>query len=161
MTLCSGRTDLCLSGASFDRRRNFYLKFPRACYTIPLACRCVGMVDEADSKSVASDGVWVRVPPPAPKKSGGQSLPLFFGINMGTRTGAGVNGAPGAPQSSDLACAAAQVESHHRHHVRRTQLRSVSAVCARAAKTSHPLRPSSFPISYPLRWASIWIPVRI
>ena len=26
------------------------------------------MVDEADSKSVASDGVWVRVPPPAPKK---------------------------------------------------------------------------------------------
>ena len=29
--------------------------------------RCVGMVDEADSKSVASDGVWVRVPPPAPK----------------------------------------------------------------------------------------------
>ena len=30
-------------------------------------CRCVGMVDEAASKSVASDGVWVRVPPPAPK----------------------------------------------------------------------------------------------
>ena len=26
------------------------------------------MVDEADSKSVASDGVWVRVPPPAPKQ---------------------------------------------------------------------------------------------
>ena len=24
------------------------------------------LVDEADSKSVASDGVWVRVPPPAP-----------------------------------------------------------------------------------------------
>ena len=44
-------------------------------------------------------------------------------------------------------------ESHHRHHVRRTQLRSVSAVCVRAraggrdqasAKTAHPLSPSSF-----------------
>ena len=31
-------------------------------------CRCVGMADEADSKSVVSDGVWVRVPPPAPTK---------------------------------------------------------------------------------------------
>ena len=31
------------------------------------------------------------------------------------------------------------------HHVRRTQLRSVSAVCERAAKTAQPLRPSSFP----------------
>ena len=26
------------------------------------------LVDEADSKSVVSDGVWVRVPPPAPLK---------------------------------------------------------------------------------------------
>ena len=25
------------------------------------------MADEADSKSVVSDGVWVQVPPPAPK----------------------------------------------------------------------------------------------
>ena len=28
------------------------------------------MVDEADSKSVGSDTVWVRVPPPAPEKNG-------------------------------------------------------------------------------------------
>ena len=27
-----------------------YLKFAQICYTIPCACRCVGMVDEADSK---------------------------------------------------------------------------------------------------------------
>ena len=79
----------------------------------------------------------------------------------GTRTGAGVNGAPGALQSRDPASAAAEVESHHRHHVRRTQLRSVSAVCVRAAKTAHPLSPSSFSKSNPLRRASIWIPVRI
>ena len=26
------------------------------------------LVDETDSKSVVSDGVWVRVPPPAPKR---------------------------------------------------------------------------------------------
>ncbi len=32
-----------------------------------------------------------------------------------------------------------------RTSVRRTQLRSVSAVCVRAAKTAHPQRPSSFP----------------
>ena len=28
------------------------------------------LVDETDSKSVVSDGVWVRVPPPAPRRSG-------------------------------------------------------------------------------------------
>ena len=30
--------------------------------------RCVGMVDEEDSKSFGSDTVWVRVPPPAPNQ---------------------------------------------------------------------------------------------
>lgn len=30
------------------------------------SCRCVGMADETDSKSVVSNGVWVQVPPPAP-----------------------------------------------------------------------------------------------
>ena len=30
------------------------------------ACRCDGMVDVTDSKSVGGDTVWVRVPPPAP-----------------------------------------------------------------------------------------------
>ena len=95
------------------------------------------------------------------KQTGGAPPPCLFGHRIGTRTGAGVNGAPVAPQSRDPACAAAQVESHHRHHVRRTQQRSVSAVCVRAAKTAHLLRPSSFTESNPLRWASIRIPVRI
>ena len=49
-------------------------------------------------------------------------------------------------------------DPRHRHHVRRTQLRSVSAVCVRAAKTAHPLSPSSFPKSDPLRRAPIWNP---
>ncbi len=30
-------------------------------------CRCVGMADETDSKSVVGDHVWVQVPPPAPE----------------------------------------------------------------------------------------------
>ena len=46
------------------------------CYKISFTCRCVGMVDEADSKSVASDGVWVRVPPPAPRQK--NSAPFRF-----------------------------------------------------------------------------------
>ena len=42
------------------------------------------LVDEVDSKSVASDGVWVRVPPPAPQRcvivdTNGYA-PLFFSI---------------------------------------------------------------------------------
>ena len=32
-------------------------------------CRCDGMVDVADSKSAGGDSVWVRVPPPAPRRS--------------------------------------------------------------------------------------------
>ena len=31
--------------------------------------RRVGMADEADSKSVARNGVWVQVPPPAPSRT--------------------------------------------------------------------------------------------
>ena len=37
-------------------------------YTFP-ARRCDGMVDVADSKSADGDIVWVRVPPPAPRRS--------------------------------------------------------------------------------------------
>lgn len=33
-----------------------------------LVSGCVGMADEADSKSVVSNHVWVQVPPPAPPK---------------------------------------------------------------------------------------------
>ena len=119
------------------------------------------MVDVADSKSADGDIVWVRVPPPAPMKMRGQG-PLFFigNKNRGLEPEGAWRHAGGMSQP-EVACAAAQVESHHRHHVRRTQLHSVSAVCVRAAKTAHPLSPSSFPKSNPLRWASIWISVRI
>ena len=41
---------------------------------------------------------------------------LFGRVIVGSRTGAGVNDVPGARQSRDLACAAAQVDSPHLHH---------------------------------------------
>ena len=43
-------------------------------------CRRVGMADEADSKSVGGDVVWVQVPPPAPKQKGPANIFLFVGF---------------------------------------------------------------------------------
>ena len=41
------------------------------------------LADEADSKSAACEGVWVRVPPPAPIKRGHPSgCPLFIGASL-------------------------------------------------------------------------------
>ena len=42
---------------------------PRFLYNVQVSeCRCDGMVDVTDSKSVGGDTVWVRVPPPAPAR---------------------------------------------------------------------------------------------
>ena len=40
------------------------------------------LVDEADSKSVASDGVWVRVPPPAPNPYNPNLFPIGDGFGL-------------------------------------------------------------------------------
>ena len=48
-----------------------------SCYRMFIR-RCVGMVDEEDSKSFGRDTVWVRVPPPAPQKRRMQSCILLF-----------------------------------------------------------------------------------
>ena len=40
------------------------------------------LVDEADSKSVASDGVWVRVPPPAPNPYNPNPFPIGDGFGL-------------------------------------------------------------------------------
>ena len=37
------------------------------CYDAEVTRRCVGMADDADSKSVGGNTVWVQVPPPAEK----------------------------------------------------------------------------------------------
>ena len=38
------------------------------------------LVDEVDSKSIASDGVRVRFPPPVPKNRARSKRTLFFGL---------------------------------------------------------------------------------
>lgn len=47
-------------------------------------CRCDGMVDVTDSKSVGGNIVWVRVPPPAPEKAAGR---LLFSMKSTLRVG--------------------------------------------------------------------------
>ena len=45
--------------------------------------RCVGMVDEEDSKSFGGDIVWVRVPPPAPNQyNPNQIFPVGDGFGL-------------------------------------------------------------------------------
>lgn len=83
----------------------------------------------------------VRVRPPAPRGPGPFAGPGPLGVD-------GANLAPVGRRP--VPATAAQPPSPRRgfesgQHVRRTQLRSVSAVCVRAAKTAHPLSPSSFP----------------
>ena len=43
-------------------------------------CRCDGMVDVTDSKSVPGNRVWVRVPPPAPDQEHRIDTELQFGV---------------------------------------------------------------------------------
>ena len=51
---------------------------------LPVYAGVLELVDEVDSKSIASDGVRVRVPPPAPtcidKKDAGKNPALLCGI---------------------------------------------------------------------------------
>ena len=83
----------------------------------------------------------VRVRPPAPRGPGPFAGPGPLGVD-------GANLAPVGRRP--VPATAAQPPSPRRgfesgQHVRRTQLCSVSAVSVRAAKTAHPLSPSSFP----------------
>ena len=49
-------------------------------------CRCDGMVDVADSKSAGGDTVWVRVPPPAPKRKRRPMGVFFFLVPGGAES---------------------------------------------------------------------------
>ena len=88
--------------------------------------------------------------PGAPKQRP-QTGALFWYSPVKTRTGGSIRETPkiqaqrGIFGKSNGCRERSEPQSGHRHHVRRTQLRSVSAVCVRAAKTAHPLRPTSFP----------------
>ena len=48
-------------------------------YNLVIKCWCVGMADEADSKSVAGNRVWVQVPPPALNKIAEFLIEMEFG----------------------------------------------------------------------------------
>ena len=68
-----------------------------------------GQMNPPSGNSIkAVQQIQIREPP----RRGGS---LIWYISQGDRTGAGVNEAPGAPQSRDPACAAAQVNSPHLH----------------------------------------------
>ena len=52
-------------------------------YNNKVATRYAGVLelaDETDSKSVASNGVWVQVPPPAPNEKRASSMLFFYFI---------------------------------------------------------------------------------
>ncbi len=99
--------------------------------------------------SVISDGSDLDCPG-APKQRP-QTGALFWYSPVQARTGGSIRETPkmqaqrGIFGKSNGCRERSESQSGHRHHVRRTQLRSVSAVCLRAAKTAHPLRPSSIP----------------
>ena len=81
---------LCISARDKSRdivpSAKFILHFFPMCTILnEPTCRCDEMVDVADSKSAASDGVPVRVRSPAPKKERPTGL-SFFGANEGDRT---------------------------------------------------------------------------
>ena len=70
-----------------------------------------GQMNPPSGNSIkAVQQIQIREPP----RRGGS---LIWYISQGDRTGAGVNEAPGAPQSRDPACAAAQVDPFQVHRV--------------------------------------------
>ena len=61
--------------SSHEARGRWHRRIPGrrlTCRAVPLTSRSGGMADAADSKSVASNGVWVQVPPPALEDSRGR-----------------------------------------------------------------------------------------
>ena len=63
--------------------RLFLLPFFQFCGIILLASAGVlKLVDEVDSKSIASDGVRVRVPPPAPNQYNPDLFPIGDGFGL-------------------------------------------------------------------------------
>ena len=78
------RHSLCTAGASAGQAvslvlncRERLLNFCAGCAILIPSCRCDGMVDVTDSKSVGGDTVWVRVPPPAPREAAPALLAPF------------------------------------------------------------------------------------
>ena len=90
-------------------------------------CRCDGMVDVADSKSAGGDTVWVRAPPPVPRKNSialrGLMLFFLFYEELGLEGSGSEWSAGGAPEPRPGSPAGE--EPHHRYQISNAPTRGV------------------------------------
>ena len=122
---------------------------------MPAYAGVVELADARDSKSRVRKDVRVRPPPPAPKSRSAIGAARFCIVQQGGEPEGSWQSAGGALQP-EAACAAAQVDPRHRHHVgaKSALLRRIFYSCG--TKKRHPPAPLLLlSESNPLRWASI------
>ena len=122
---------------------------------MPAYAGVVELADARDSKSRVRKDVRVRPPPPAPKSRRAIGAARFCIVQQGGEPEGSWQSAGGALQPK-AACAAAQVDPRHRHHVgaKSALLRRIFYSCG--TKKRHPPAPLLLlSESNPLRRASI------
>ena len=122
---------------------------------MPAYAGVVELADARDSKSRVRKDVRVRPPPPAPKSRSAIGAARFCIVQQGGEPEGSWQSAGGALQP-EAACAAAQVDPRHRHHVgaKSALLRRIFYSCG--TKKRHPPAPLLLlSESNPLRRASI------
>ena len=122
---------------------------------MPAYAGVVELADARDSKSRVRKDVRVRPPPPAPKSRSAIGVARFCIVQQGGEPEGSWQSAGGALQP-EAACAAAQVDPRHRHHVgaKSALLRRIFYSCG--TKKRHPPAPLLLlSESNPLRRASI------
>ena len=122
---------------------------------MPAYAGVVELADARDSKSRVRKDVRVRPPPPAPKSRSAIGAARFCIVQQGGEPEGSWQSAGGALQP-EAACAAAQVDPRHRHHVgaKSALLRRIFYSCG--TKKRHPPAPLLLHSeSNPLRRASI------
>ena len=121
---------------------------------MPAYAGVVELADARDSKSRVRKDVRVRPPPPAPKSRSAIGAARFCIVQQGVEPEGSWQSAGGALQP-EAACAAAQVDPRHRHHVVASFV-SLAAIFYALHKKHRALTPLLLlSESNPLRWASI------